>query len=803
MNELIGQQIGNYRLTKFLSQEGIIETYLGTHKHLAMKALIKVLAVQLTEEQQKLFYNLTQPLTELAHKNIVRILDCDVQQGRPFLLQDFAGNSSLRSLHPQGSRAILRQVSTYVRQIADALNYMHNRQVVHGDIRPENVLLGWESNILLNNSGLVTLVRAVAPKSTYPPVEVYAYVAPEQFQGQLGPASDQYALAVMVYELLCGEAPFQGTFTEIIAAHLTRQPPALRTKGVEVPADVEQIVMMALAKDPARRFASIQAFANALEQASGSSYTPTSGIFTPTPTPPPFMGSQQYTPTILAAPAHIQQSPLLANNPASVQPTILANDATPTPQTIPASNPIPMPQPAFQAIPATRSGVSRRTMIGALALGGVGLVALAGAGAYAILNFPGLQGSLQSTTHNGNQLVEKLIYTYKGQGQVDYMSWSPDGKRIATSHPDGSTLQIWDAMTGQHVTTYSFAVSSGTYAPYDPAIGSEGFSLGWRENKMYEARPSIDTPDSLIHIIDMASGNEVFTYQGYTTVKHPYGEPINIGYVVWSPNGTMIASTSSATGISVWNSSNGQLISSISLPEGDTGLELTWAPDNQHLAGIVSKGTINVWDISNGQLVCQYNKHQDQYKNGQDSPLINIEWSPNSTRIASYVASGTQGYVGAGIVHVWDARNGMQICTYTSQPDDTILHYKRGYDFNNCLHWSADSKLVACIYNSSVQVWDASNGRRVALRLAKNDRIAWHPQHQYIVSTEKSSTDNQSGGNVYIWDATTGKEIAQLNTYPSPGGLCWSPDGKLLAIAAFDVSGGPGSDFVQIWQIWE
>ena len=95
-----------------------------------------------------------------------------------------------------------------------------------------------------------------------------AYMAPEQLQGKPVPASDQYALGIVVYEWVCGDRPFCGTSTELYSQHLFLPPPPLREQLPMIPPIVEQVVMTALAKDPKQRFATVQAFATALGQAS-------------------------------------------------------------------------------------------------------------------------------------------------------------------------------------------------------------------------------------------------------------------------------------------------------------------------------------------------------------------------------------------------------------------------------------------------------------------------------------------------------------------------------------------------------
>lgn len=97
-------------------------------------------------------------------------------------------------------------------------------------------------------------------------VGTVAYMAPEQIQGKPRPVSDEYALGIVIYEWLTGSYPFHGTFTEIASQHVFATMPPLREKLPTLPEDVEQVISMALAKDPQQRFVNVLAFADALEQ---------------------------------------------------------------------------------------------------------------------------------------------------------------------------------------------------------------------------------------------------------------------------------------------------------------------------------------------------------------------------------------------------------------------------------------------------------------------------------------------------------------------------------------------------------
>jgi hypothetical protein len=122
--------------------------------------------------------------------------------------------------------------------------------------------------VLLSDFGLAALVHTSASEIAQGTAGTIAYMAPEQIAGHPRATSDQYALAVVVYEWLCGVRPFEGSPSEVMVQHLSLPPPPLRERMPEIPLEVEQVVLRALAKDPKARFASMANFASALEQAS-------------------------------------------------------------------------------------------------------------------------------------------------------------------------------------------------------------------------------------------------------------------------------------------------------------------------------------------------------------------------------------------------------------------------------------------------------------------------------------------------------------------------------------------------------
>src|SRR5258706_1490759 len=127
-------------------------------------------------------------------------------------------------------------------------------------------------------------------------------MSPQQIQGKPRPARFQYSLAIAAYEWLSGDRPFHGSFTELCTQHIFASPPPLREKVPSIHPLVEQVVTMALAKEPKERFGSIQAFANALEQASKLEQSNNIAVTTPPP-PPPSKPASSISPTVAASPS--------------------------------------------------------------------------------------------------------------------------------------------------------------------------------------------------------------------------------------------------------------------------------------------------------------------------------------------------------------------------------------------------------------------------------------------------------------------------------------------------------------------
>lgn len=275
MSDRTGQLLGNYKLVRLLGQGGFSDVYLGEHVHLGTYAAIKILRTQLADDSIENFRMEARTLAHLKHPNIVQVLEFGVEGLTPYLVMEYAPNDTLRQRHPRNIPVPLTIVVPYVKQVAAALQYAHNQKLIHRDIKPENMLVGEQDHILLSDFGIAVVTasaRAANPMrsagaSSWDSAGTVSYMAPEQLQGKTVPASDQYGLAIVVYEWLSGTLPFKGPYMEVVSQQIAATPPSLREKVPSLPPDVEQVLLIALNKEPQQRFGRIEAFANALEAA--------------------------------------------------------------------------------------------------------------------------------------------------------------------------------------------------------------------------------------------------------------------------------------------------------------------------------------------------------------------------------------------------------------------------------------------------------------------------------------------------------------------------------------------------------
>lgn len=268
---LLQQQFGDYTLIRQIGQGGYANVYLGVHTCLKSEVALKLLDLsRASNEEINRFQFEARMLARLRHRHIVRMRDFGWEKNTPFMVMEYAPGGTLQEYFPPRVPLLLPTILPAVLQIASALQYIHDQGLIHCDVKPKNMLLGPEKEVWLSDLGIARTITAAKSNQliTDELIGTPLYLAPERISGSPVPASDQYALAVMVYQWLCGRGPFQGTSLQVCLQHWSTPPPRLRDHVPSISPAVEQVVLKALAKDPQRRFVHVQRFAEALKQAS-------------------------------------------------------------------------------------------------------------------------------------------------------------------------------------------------------------------------------------------------------------------------------------------------------------------------------------------------------------------------------------------------------------------------------------------------------------------------------------------------------------------------------------------------------
>jgi|GEM_PF-1705900 len=283
-NSLLGH---SYQLIRPLGSEGTETLYLAQKLDQDGQVVAKIAPIdeelagdsRVTQRLEKLFQDKLQALSQLHYTRIAPILDFGHDNINNhqyiYVVMDYYAAGSLEDrLAATPARLTLAEIARVIAQVAEALQYAHERELIHQAVKPSNLLLtqGAFPDLQLADIGLGYFFATLSSRGLSQSAYVRGtsmFMAPEQWEGQAVPASDQYALAVMAYYLLTGRYPFQGSLSQVIQQHQQARPPAPSRLNRQLNATVDKIITRALAKQPAKRFPSVldfsQAFANALQ----------------------------------------------------------------------------------------------------------------------------------------------------------------------------------------------------------------------------------------------------------------------------------------------------------------------------------------------------------------------------------------------------------------------------------------------------------------------------------------------------------------------------------------------------------
>lgn len=273
---LIGTHIGPYEIIEKIGRGGMAEVYKGYHHVLRRPVALKFLE-QTLQDKESVTLRLrreAQAIAALRHQNIVQVYDFGMYENRPYLVLEYIPGHDLRMEMDQrlatGRAFTPEETIAMIEQTGAALDYAHEHGVIHRDVKPGNILLSDRGEAILGDFGLVMLRDRVSQITTGETFGTPEYIAPEQALNSRAavPQSDIYSLGGILYEMTTGHLPFEDDSPLSLALkHISEDPTPPHRYRPDLPAAVEAVILKTLAKDPADRFPTARALADALRKA--------------------------------------------------------------------------------------------------------------------------------------------------------------------------------------------------------------------------------------------------------------------------------------------------------------------------------------------------------------------------------------------------------------------------------------------------------------------------------------------------------------------------------------------------------
>ena len=276
MPELIGKSLGRYHILEQIGEGGMAIVYKAFDTRLESDVAVKVirtnqLAPAILERALKRFEREAKALARLTHANIVNVSDYGEEEGLPYLVMPYLPGGTLKERLRADGKKNWQDAARLLLPVAKALAYAHEEDMIHRDVKPANILITRSGDPMLTDFGIAKIIDEEATMDltgTRATVGTPEYMAPEQVTAKtVDHRADIYALGVVFYEMVTGRKPFQADTPMAVLVKLSSEPLPRPTEFTpKLPQSVEKLLLKALAKDPANRYASMVEFVVAMEK---------------------------------------------------------------------------------------------------------------------------------------------------------------------------------------------------------------------------------------------------------------------------------------------------------------------------------------------------------------------------------------------------------------------------------------------------------------------------------------------------------------------------------------------------------
>ena len=748
-----GSELFGYRIERLLGRGGMGVVYLCEDPRLRRLVALKLLTASLALDDgfRERFLAEAELAASLDHPHVVPIYEAGNRGGILFIAMRYVEGSDLKALIHDGPLSAERALGLCA-QVAEALDFAHEHGLVHGDVKPSNVLLDGRDHTYLADFGVTR--RLEQPQAVEPGLlGTIDYVAPEQIRGeQLDGRADQYSLACLMYESLTGEPPYaRSTNAAVLFAHLEEQPPA--------PAGLERVMATALAKHPADRYGSCAELVTAAAQALGiDAYA-------------------EWGRRALEWDRHRRDRAFLltgAELDAAEHWRREAADRKPAPTVLHG-----------EFIDASRQAVTRRLR----RTRGLVTGALVIAAGLAVLAF-----------------VQRQI-AISNQHRAQSLQLAASAEATLAKDPELSTLLAMQALRVRDTPQAEEALRDAlpqlrvlgtmrTAGPLADAVlnragtevvtaGRDGVARIWSttsHRQLAALRGKPVAPNgagvSLNSAVFSSDGKEILTASNDGTARiwsatshlpiavlgpSPSGAPVDSA--AFSPDGREIVTASADGAARVWSVSGNEIAQlSASVGNGAALVTAAFSPDGREIVTASTDGTARIWSASNSrQLAVLVAPH---VRNGNPNEVNDAQFSPNGKEIVTADDDDT--------ARIWSAASYRQIRVLGTPSSKEVLSASFSPD---------GSEVVTTEYAGTTAIlWSAATGMQLG-------GLAGHAAAVNAATFSANGLElvtASDDGTARLWRASPVEQVAVLRPDRHPGSAAFSPDGREVLTASID-----------------